>query len=287
MASGAGGVGLIAGAGVLPRLIAEALAKDGAPYLVVGFEGAAPDWLDAHPHLVTRFEKIGAMFRALREMGASRVVFAGGMTRPRLNPLRFDRTAARLAATVLPLLGKGDDALLAGLTRVVEAEGFEMVGAHALLGGLLAPAGDMAARAPSAADRADIARAAELVALIGAADVGQAAVVDRGLCVGLETLQGTDALLDFVARRPERLRAGGGAPSGVLYKAPKPGQDWRVDLPAIGPDTLRAAAAAGLAGVAAQAGGVLVLGLEETRAEADRLGLFLHGWTPPAADAGA
>jgi DUF1009 family protein len=63
----------------------------------------------------------------------------------------------------------------------------------------------------------------------------------------------------------------------VLFKGPKPGQDWRMDLPAIGPDTLQAAAAAGLAGVVVQAGGVLILGRDETVAAADAAGLFLWG----------
>lgn len=272
------GVGLIAGAGTLPKLIAETLAQGEAPYLVAAFEGAVPDWIGAHPHVVLPFEKPGRLFAALREKGVARVAFAGAMTRPTLRPWRFDLTGARIAATVVPLLAAGDDALLRGLAAVFEAEGFAMAAPHDLVAGLLAPQGDMAARAASERDCADIARAARLVAVIGAEDVGQAAVVDRGLCLGLETLTGTDAMLACVAARPPALRAPDGRASGVLYKAPKPGQDWRADLPAIGPETLRRAAAAGLAGVAVQAGGVMILDREACRAEADRLGLFLHGW---------
>ncbi len=272
------GVGVVAGSGALPRLVAEALAAQRTPYVVLAFEGAAPPWLKGHPHHVSPFEKPGALFRALSAIGADSVVFAGAMTRPKLRPWRFDRTAARLAASILPLLRKGDDALLRGLAGVFEARGFQMLAPHALLSGLLAPKGDIAARSPSASDRADIARAARLVRLIGAEDVGQAAVVERGLCLGLEALPGTDALLDAVAARPPALRIVDDGVSGVLFKGPKPHQDWRVDLPAIGPETLRRAAAAGLAGVAVRAGGVLVLGLDEARTEADRLGLFLHGW---------
>jgi DUF1009 family protein len=274
-------VGLIAGAGALPRLIAEERARRAQRYLVVAFEGAAPDWIGGHPHAIVAFEKPGALFRALRAAGVDTVVFAGGLARPQLRPLRFDATAIALAPTILPLLRQGDDALLRGLAATFEREGFRLAGAHALLGGLLAPDGPIAARRPSDHDRADIERAATLAAALGALDVGQGAVVEDGACLGLETRQGTDALLDFVAATPARLRAPRGRPSGVLYKAPKPGQDWRADLPAIGPETMRRAAAAGLAGVAVQARGVLVLDLEATRAEADRLGLFLTG-RPPA-----
>jgi DUF1009 family protein len=274
-------VGLIAGAGALPRLIAEERARRRRSYLVVCFEGAAPDWIGAHPHAVVPFEKPGALFRTLREAGVDTVVFAGGLARPQLRPLRFDATAVALAPTILPLLRQGDDALLRGLAAAFEREGFRLAGAHALLRGLLAPEGPLGARRPSADDLGDIERAAALSAALGALDVGQGAVVEDGACLGLETRQGTDALLDFVATTSARLRAPRGRPSGVLFKAPKPGQDWRADLPAIGPETMRRAAAAGLAGVAVQAGGVLVLDLAATRAEADRLGLFLTG-RPPA-----
>lgn len=269
------GLGVIAGEGALPRLLAEERRRAAAPYLVCAFEGLVPDWIAAHPHAVVPFEKPGALFRALRDAGAEQVVFAGGMRRPSLNPLRFDMKAAKLAATVLPMLGKGDDALLRGLASVFESEGFEMIGAHDLVDDLLAPDGVLSARAPSETDRADIARAAELAVLIGGADVGQAAVVARGLCLGLESIQGTDFMLRAIAETPEALRPP--RPSGVLFKGPKPGQDWRLDLPAIGVDTVRAAHRAGLSGVALRSGGVLILGRAETVAEADRLGLFLCG----------
>lgn len=271
----AAGVGVIAGGGALPRLLAEALAAAGSPYLVCAFEGAAPDWLAAHPHVVTAFEKPGRLFAALRDAGVGRVVLAGAMHRPALRPFAFDLTAARLAPRLLPLLKQGDDALLRGIGSVLEGEGFQLAAAHHLLPQLLAPKGDFAARRADAEDRADIARAAALARALGALDVGQGAVVAGGLCLGLETLQGTDAMLDFVAATPARLRRR----PGVLWKGPKPGQDLRMDLPAIGPATVGRAAAAGLGGVAMQAGATLVLDRAATRAEADRLGLFLFGAT--------
>lgn len=264
---------VIAGSGVLPELIADARAKAGEPCFVVAFEGHAPGWIGAHPHLVTPFEKPGRLFAALRKNNVDRVVFAGGLTRPALRPLRFDFAGVRLATTVLPLLKKGDDALLRGLAGIFEREGFEMAGAHDVLAELLAPMGGFSERSPTTEEMDDATEAARLTGMIGAMDVGQAAVVANGLCLGLETLQGTDALLDFVGRTEPSSRPG----PGVLFKGPKPGQDWRVDLPAIGPETVRRAHAAGLAGIVCRAGAVLVLGLAATRAEADRLGLFLHG----------
>ncbi|MEM9048191.1 MAG: UDP-2,3-diacylglucosamine diphosphatase LpxI [Pseudomonadota bacterium] len=272
-------MGIIAGAGELPRLIAQVCADRGQPHLVIGFQGAgAGDWVDAHPHARPPFEKPGKLFAALRSAGCDRVTFAGAMQRPRLDPLRFDLTALRLAPRILPILRRGDDATLRGLAAVFEAEGFSVVPPHGELEGLLAPEGVLGVNAPSPADRADAARAAILAAGIGALDVGQAAVVAQGLCLGLESLAGTDALLAYVAQTADALRPDPDGGRGVLVKLPKPGQDWRLDLPAIGPETVRKAARAGLAGIAVGAGGVLILGLKETVAEADRAGLFLWGW---------
>lgn len=274
----AGALGLIAGSGALPRLIAERRARQGAPYFVAAFEGHAPDWLADHPHVVLPFEKPGRLFKALRAAGVDTVAFAGGMARPKLSPLRFDMKAAALAKRIMPLIGQGDDALLRALAETFEAEGFRVVGAQDLLGGLLAPEGSIAGPAPAEPDSADIDRARALAAMVGQADVGQGAVVAAGLCLGLETLQGTDAMLRFVAetqpaRRPDGAR-------GVLYKGPKPGQDRRTDLPAIGPETARAAAAAGLSGIAVEAGGVLLLDRDALVAEAEAAGLFLWGVAP-------
>ncbi len=274
------GLAIIAGRGALPRLLAEDCARRGRPYRVVMLEGVALDWAAGHPVLPAAFEKPGRLFADLRAAGCGEVAFAGGMARPGLNPLRFDLTMLRLAPKVLAGLRGGDDQALRILAGIFEGEGLRVVAAQAILSDLLATEGIATRAQPLPADRADADRAAAIVAALGAADVGQGAVVAQGLCLGLETIQGTDAMLDFVARTGAAFRPDPQGGRGVLYKAPKQGQDWRMDLPAIGPDTLRAAAAAGLAGVVVQAGGVLVLGRAETLAAADAAGLFLWGRAP-------
>lgn len=279
-----GALGIIAGTGDLPRLIAESRALQGAGYFLVRPEGVEAPWIDSHPHLDAPWEKVGRILKALRAAGCDKVCFAGAMTRPKLNPLRMDLTALRLAAKAALLLRKGDDEMLRGFADMMAAEGFPVVAAHEQLEALLATEGVLGAVAPSERDREDARRAARIVRALGEVDVGQAAVVAGGQCLGVEAIAGTDALLGQVAEVPDALRPDG-RPSGVLLKAPKPGQDWRVDMPAIGPETLRRAHAAGLAGVAVQAGGVLLLGREETVAEADRLGLFLWGAPSGLADA--
>lgn len=272
-----GALAIVAGSGALPRLLAEDCKRRRHPYLVVKPEGVTLDWSEAHPTIPAVYEKPGRLFADLRRAGVGQVTFAGGITRPTLRPMRFDMKALRLAPTLFRAMRSGDDAALRIVTKIFEDEGLKIVAAHRLLSGLLMKAGVPTKAKPSDNDRADAARAAEIVAALGAVDVGQGAVVAQGICLGVESIQGTDAMLDFVRTTAAPFRPDPEGARGTLFKAPKPGQDWRVDLPAIGPDTITAAHRAGLAGVALQEGGVLVLGLDETVARADGLGLFLWG----------
>lgn len=271
------GIAIVAGRGALPRLIAEDCARRGQPYRVVVFEGVDLDWLAGQPVLPAIFEKPGRLFADLRAAQCRTVTFAGGMVRPRLNPLRFDLKLLSFAPKVLAGVRAGDDTTLRLIAEIFEAEGLTLRAPHEILASLLAPEGGMTRARPTEADRADMARAAEIVSALGVADVGQGAVVAQGICLGLESIQGTDAMLDFVARTAAPFRHDSEGGKGILFKAPKPGQDWRIDLPAIGAETVRRAAAAGLAGIVVRAGGVLIIGREETIGAADAAGLFLWG----------
>ncbi len=268
---------IIAGRGPLPRLVAESCRKRGRPYQVVVFEGEPVDWTEGHPVIHASFEKPGRMFAALRAAGCTVATFAGGMTRPKLNPMRFDFKMMRLAPRLVAGLKGGDDTTLRTIGTIFEAEGLELQAAQDLTEDVLVPAGVLTRAEPSEADRRDTARAAAIVAAMGTVDVGQGAIVAQGVCLGVESIQGTDIMLAFVAETGAPFRPDRNGARGVLYKAPKPGQDRRFDLPAIGPDTMEGAARAGLAGVAVEAGGVMALSLGEAVAAADRRGLFIWG----------
>jgi DUF1009 family protein len=184
--------------------------------------------------------------------------------------LKPDWRAAKFFARV-GLRVLGDDGLLSAVTREIESEGFRMVGADSILGGLVTPEGPMGKHLPDAQGEADIAHGFRVVRALGALDIGQAAVVQQGLVLGVEAIEGTDALLQRVAGLA---REGLG---GVLIKASKPGQERRVDLPTIGLRTLTLARAAGLRGVALEAGHSLILDREKLVTEADAAGMFLTG----------
>lgn len=274
-----GGLAIISGGGELPRLIAQKCREAGRNYRVVTFGDVKLDWLDGHPHITAAFETLGPLFSALSDANCDEVVFAGAMKRPSLDPDKFDADGIALASILLSKKATGDDATLRAITAFFESHGFQVVGAHKILTNLLPTAGVLSDASPNAADIADTARAVEIVNVLGKADVGQGAVVAQGICLALESIQGTDEMLRFVANTRGGFTPNPKGGKGILLKAPKPNQDLRVDLPAIGPETIRSAANAGLAGVVITAGGVMVLDLATTISEADRLGVFL--WVKP------
>ena len=276
-----GCLAIIAGHGSLPQRIADQRAAAGLPYLLVIFPGCHEDWMDAHPHQHHAFERAGALFRGLKAEGVTHVVFAGAMTRPRLKPWRADLKALGLFGRAVRLLGRGDDAMLRGFAGFFEAEGLTMIGPHELLGeAMTVRSGALGRHAPAPQDLTDAAHGAAIVAALGPLDVGQGAVVAGGLCLAVEAIEGTDLMLARLADLPADRREAVPPPSGVLFKGPKPGQDRRLDMPAIGPETVRGAAAAGLNGIVVAAGETLLMDEAETRAAADAAGIFVYGATP-------
>lgn len=262
---------LIAGAGALPGELVAAL---GAPVLVCAPEGVAPQGLRVD--LVFRFERLVPLLRALVERGIETVALAGAVHRPRLDPSLFDRETATLVPGLLSALQGGDDAALRWVIALFEDFGLSVAGIGDLAPALLAKEGVLSARAPNPVEVADAGRGAAILAALDPVDVGQGCVVASGLCLGVEALFGTDALLADIARhRPEREPRTG----GVFVKRAKAGQDLRVDLPTIGPDTIAAARAAGLGGICLQAGRAVILDRAATRAAADAAGLAL--WAVP------
>ncbi|MCU4654551.1 UDP-2,3-diacylglucosamine diphosphatase LpxI [Roseibacterium sp. SDUM158016] len=251
---------VIAGTGALPGLLLE-----GAGSAVVAFEGVAVTAKGA-PAIAARFERLGTLFDDLRAAGVVEVCFAGAMTRPRLDPTALDDRTKALMPRLMKAMAQGDDALLRDIAALFEEQGFSVLGAHEVRPDLVADAGVLAG---GALPEADVARARAVLDALGPLDVGQGVVAGRGQVLGIETLQGTDAMLRFVA-------ASAKGSGGVLVKRPKPGQDLRFDMPAIGPETVRLAADAGLSGIEIAAGSVLLLDRAAVLAACAETGLSLR-----------
>ena len=270
-------LGILAGGGVLPQLIVAACRAQERPVFVLAFEGHTDvETTRDVDHAWVRLGTAGKALKCLRDTGVEDLVLAGPVRRPSLMDLRPDATALKFFARAG---GKamGDDSLLRALIRMLEEdEGFRVVGVDDVLGGITAPAGALGAHAPDSAAERDIERGVDVVRALGAADVGQAAIVQDGIVLGVEAVEGTDALL----RRCADLRREG--PGGVLVKLSKPGQEKRADLPTIGTDTVARAKEAGLRGIAVEAGLTLIIASDAVIEAADAAGLFVVGLSEPS-----
>lgn len=256
---------IIAGAGGLPAALVANLPE--RP-LICALQGFVPTGLT--PDQSFRVERLALFLRWLEDQGVTEVCFAGAVQRPRLDPSLFDPATATMVPRLLAAMGQGDDATLREVLAIFTESGFALKGV-AEIAPQLVPGPGLYAGATGPQDEKDATRAEAIVAALGAADVGQGCVVAGGLCLAVETLPGTDAMLAFVAQLPAALRPA----KGLFYKAPKPTQDRRIDLPALGVETVRNAAAAGLGGIVWQASGVICLDLPAMQAEAATHGLFL------------
>jgi DUF1009 family protein len=280
MAISDGPLGILTGGGRLPRLVAETAAAEGRAVFMIAFQGQAePSSVAGFPHVWARLGEAGKTISELKKARVVDLVMAGAVRRPSLAELGLDWRGTQLFARI-GARALGDDGLLRAVTRELELEGFRLIGADAVLANALAAAGIMGVHAPDSQANADIAHGVRVARALGSLDIGQAVVVQQGLVLGVEAIEGTDALL---VRAGEQRRDG---PGGVLIKIAKPGQERRVDLPTIGIQTVTRAAQSGLRGIAIEACSSLMLDRAATIARADEAGLFLVGLDLQTADAG-
>ncbi|MGH7024971.1 MAG: LpxI family protein [Caulobacteraceae bacterium] len=273
---------MIAGGGSLPVSLARYCRAIGRPVFVIRLRGFADPELEDFDGVDLGIGRLGAAIEALRNARCQAVCFAGAVARPDLKNLRPDLRGLAALPGAIAAASRGDDSLLTFLLGEFQKEGFTAEGAHEVMAELVLGAGPLGRHKPKRAHRADIARALETARAVGMMDAGQGAVACDGLILALEAQEGTDAMLARVAGLPVAVRGTPERRRGVLAKACKPGQERRVDLPTIGPATIRRAAEAGLAGVVGEAGLTLLVERDRVATLADDLGLFVLGVQPPA-----
>lgn len=290
-------IALIAGTGALPSAIVDEMIAAGEMPLICVLSGFEPDVPDHLDRIGFRLETLGTLIATLKERGVTRLCMAGAIRRPDVDPSLIDAATAPLVPRIMQALGQGDDGALRVIIALFEEVGIEVVAAHEIAPMLLPRSGVQTRLGPRKQHHADAAYGDQIIAAMGAADVGQACVISKRKLIVSEDAEGTDAMLAKLAEpyvAPKRsgnpavallrfvrdlLRGdrGGRQPgdNGILYKAPKPDQDRRADLPVIGPDTALNAAEAGLAGIVIEAGGVMVLDLPNVIRRLDGQGMFL------------
>ncbi|TQV79130.1 LpxI family protein [Denitrobaculum tricleocarpae] len=268
-------LGILAGSGELPVRLRDHCLMQGRDVFIIAFNGHTdPSIVEGVEHFWTRLGSAYSAIKVLRDAGVGELVMAGGIQRPTLKDLRPDFQTLKFM-TKIGSVGLGDDGMLTAIINYLENEGFQVVGADDVLGDILARDGVYGRVEPDAEAWADIDRGIGVARALGAQDVGQSVIVQQGFILGVEAVEGTDAL---IKRCAELKHSGAG---GVLVKVKKPQQERRADLPTIGPVTVRTAAESGLRGIAVEAGGALIVDRDAVQATADAAGIFVIGIEVP------
>ncbi len=271
-------VAVLAGRGEFPVRVAAAAAAQGASVYVAALSGAAdPADYAAYEAGEYRLGQLGRFLDEIKRRRIDEIVMVGALPRPSFGSLAPELSTLKYLPHFARAFQGGDDHLLRGVVTFFEGQGLRVIGPVDIAPDLVAPVGALGRHKPSAVAREAIATGFNLLAALSPFDMGQAAIVADHRVVAVEAAEGTDAMIERVAGLVQAGRLKLGKGDGVLVKAPKLGQDLRVDMPAIGPDTVARVAAAGLAGIAVKAGCVLIGDRERLPTLADASGLFIEG----------
>lgn len=268
-------LGIIAGGGTLPQTLINHCLQNKREFFVLAIENNADKaiFTPEIPHKWIRIGQAGTGFKLMHEQNVQEIVMIGTIRRPTLSDLVPDlRTAAFFAK--IGLKSVGDDGILRALINDIESENMRVVGIHEVIPDLLVKEGVLTKHKPDKQALADISRGVEVARELGKLDVGQAVIVQQGLVLGVEGIEGTDKLIE---RCGTYQRKGVG---GVLVKLRKPQQDMRIDLPTIGTKTIENLHSTGMRGIAIHAGNALIVNEAEVIALADKYSMFICGIEP-------
>jgi DUF1009 family protein len=275
---------IVCGGGAFPTAVVEAVLKQGRSVHLFLLRGFADPALERYPHDWVKLGSFAQFVSVTRKRDIREVVFIGSVLRPRFSQIGFDWRSLLLVPRLTGLFLGGDNQLLSGLTKILSEHGYVLRGAHEVAPEILIPEGLATNAAPDESARADIAFGVDLLKTIDRFDIGQAAVIAGRRVLAVEGPEGTALMLQRIAdmRRNGRLRLK--EREGVLVKMPKPSQERRIDLPAIGSDTLDQVKAAGLAGIAIEALGTIVTDAQQFVQVAEAAGLFVIALPPAKRD---
>lgn len=269
-------LGIIAGGGVLPKTLADACARSGFDVFIAAIEGQADlSSLVRYEHVTAKLGQVGKIIKAFQKKGVKELVLIGSIHRPVFSELIPDLKAAKFLAKN-GMKAMGDSDLLSALRSFLEEEGFVIRAVQDFAPELLAPSDVLTKMRPSKDDWIDIHRGIDVLRGMSALDVGQAVIVQGGLVLGVEAIEGTDGLIDRCVALKRKGR------KGVLVKLCKPQQDTALDLPTIGVRTLKAVQAAGFGGIVVHEGKSLLIDQEELVSFANKHNLYIVGINPDA-----
>lgn len=258
-------LGLIAGNGKFPLILAEQAKKEGYSLVAIAHRGETLKEIENLIDEVTWIYvgQLGKMIRTLLRARVSEAVMAGGIRKVRfLENFRPDLRGARFLAR---MKSTDDDALLRGVAEELQREGIKIVDSTLCLSQIVPAEGVLTKRAPTAAEWEDVRFGFRIAKEVGGLGIGQTVVVKKRVVVAVEALEGTDAAIE---------RAGALAKSGfVAVKVSKPTQDLRFDVPAAGVETIRRLHETGGTALAVEAGRTILLEKDVLLKAADDFGI--------------
>jgi UDP-2,3-diacylglucosamine hydrolase len=267
-------IAVIAGSGNLPKLIIETLRKSNTDFIVLAVkDNADKSILENTKHHWINIDEFSKSIKILKNHNTTKITFVGHIQRPPLLSMKLDTTTMLLLAKFgMSKLRGGSDQLHSMIAKFVEDQGFNIIPPESIMPELLAPSGVIGKKKPSKKDENDIDIGKKVLIKLGDMDIGQSVIVENGLVLGIEAAEGTDQLIKRCAdlkKEKERL--------GVLVKMKKTTQEKRIDLPAIGINTIENAYNAGLKGIAIKAGSSLIIDIKKVITTANEYGIFLIG----------
>ncbi|GHT91364.1 hypothetical protein FACS1894122_03670 [Alphaproteobacteria bacterium] len=268
-------IGIICGNSNYPLLVARACMEKHIRFCLLFLKDCVDlnGFDELHvPSLEVNLGEISKALNFFHENEVTEVVFAGGVKRPNFNKLSLDKKGASWMLKLGKAVFSGDDALLRKLSSLLEEEGFKILAGTDLLDDVFVKNGVFSRYHPSESDHEDIKKGFEVAKAIGKMDIGQSVVVCDGIILGVECVEGTDALIDRCAQLRKSDHG------GILVKVSKPQQDYRLDLPTIGIDTINRLNKNGFCGVAVEAGKCIVINKKAVIEQVDDFSMFFCGY---------
>jgi DUF1009 family protein len=262
---------MIAGNGYLPLEVIRHCQEKKRDLYVIGLTPfVILDNLTSVPHSLAKIGEIGKIFKAMKENKVEEIVFAGGLRRPSFSEISPDFEGAKLLAK-LAFTKVSDDTIFRAIIDEIEKRGYRVISVQEAVPEILFQEGVYGKVSPSEQDMSDIQRGVEVAKALGAVDVGQSVVVQEGMVLAVEAIEGTDMLLS----RAATVKRKGKDP--VMVKIIKPGQETRIDFPVIGPATIEELIKYKIRGLAVEAGGILIIDQKKVIEMANKAGIFIIG----------
>ncbi|WP_032138973.1 LpxI family protein [Rickettsia tamurae] len=263
-------LGIIAGRGSLPYLIADNYTKQGGNCYIAAIKDEADiDQIKDFEYKILKIGMVGEAIKYFKEHEVKNIIFIGGVNRPNFKNLAVDKIGGLLLFKIVGQKIRGDDSLLKTVADFFESYGFKVISSNEIYKNQQGNSNIITDTNPTSSDKNDIELGIKLLNHLSSFDIAQSVIVESSYILGIEAAEGTDNL---IARCADLRKNPYG---GVLVKIPKLDQDNRLDMPTIGPNTIKNLAKYNYKGVAIQKNNVIIVEEELTIKLANEHKIFI------------